>query len=236
MTKAHEPGGREYLIDLVTRWRDGGVTPRDLFAECRALWLSRRWPKPHERGYDAVAHEVLFLLADARDMGLMDDDIPALLGYLRTPRWRSEQRQQQFWARIGAVDPARRDAMQQDDGYYGPTSPDAEDERHEITFADPDERRLHRGIRLDPEAVWADVRAMLCDSARRDDGFLTDLVEDLMYRYPDEFIDRLEEVADEFPASHEPLASAELGGVAATDAAERFWRLQDRLRPRLGWQ
>jgi hypothetical protein len=168
-------------------------------------------------------------------MGLMDDDIPALVDYLRTPRWQFEQRQQQFWARIGAVDPARREAMHKDDGYYGPMSPDAEDERHEITFGDPDERRLHRGIRLAPESVWADVRASLCDSSRRDDGFLTDLVEDLMYGYADEFIDRLEEIADECPASHEPLASAHLGGVAATEAAERFWKLQDRLQHRLGW-
>ena len=103
--------------------------------------------------------------------------------------------------------------MQEDDDYYGPMSPDAEDERHEITFSDPDERRLHRGIRLAPESVWEEVRARLCASRPRDHEFLVDLVEDLMYRYADEFIGRLEEIADECPASHGPLASAYLGGV-----------------------
>lgn len=229
-SEAYEPGSREYLTDLLMRWRDGAVTPREVFAESRALWLSRAWPKPNERGYDAVAHEVLFLLADARDMGVMHDDIPALLEYLRTPPWRFAQGQERFFAHWESVDFGKREALQQSDDYYGPMPPDAEDERHEITFADPDQRRLHRGIRLAPESVWPEVRARLCGSPPRDDEFLVDLVEDLMYRYADEFIDRLEEVADECPASHEPLASAYLGGVAATDAAERFWRLQDRLQ------
>jgi hypothetical protein len=230
-----KPGSRRYLIDLLTRCRDGVVAPRDVFAESRALWLSRPWPKPGQRGYDAVAHEVLFLLADARDMGLRHEDIPALLELLRTPRWRSARAEQRFSAYLEAVDWAKREALQQDDTYYGPMSPNAEDERHEITLSDPDERRLHRGIRLAPESVWAEVRERLCAARPRDDEFLVDLIEDLMYRWADEYIDRLEEVADECQASHEPLASAHLGGVAATDAAERFWELQDRLQRQLGW-
>src|SRR5687768_1694812 len=118
--KAYEPGSREYLTDLLTRWRGGAIAPREVFAESRALWLSRPWPKPHERGYDAVAHEVLFLLGDARDLGLMDEDIPALLEYLRTPGWRTQKGQETFYAKLAGVDPRQRDALQQSDDYYGP--------------------------------------------------------------------------------------------------------------------
>ncbi len=227
--KAHVPGSREYLADLLNRWRDGAIAPRDVFAEARTLWLSRRWPKHHEPGYDAVGQEVLYFLADARDLGLMHDDIPALLEYLRTPRSRYDQVQQRFSAYVEGVDWEQRETLQQDDGYYGPLSPDAEDERHEITLSDPDERRLHRGVRLAPETVWTEVRAKLCDPSPRDHELLVDLVEDLMYRHADEFIDRLEAVADECPASHELLTTPHLGGIATTEAAERFWNLQDRL-------
>jgi hypothetical protein len=172
------------LVDLLTRWRDGAIAPRDAFTDAKALWLSRAWPKPHERGYDAVAHEVRYLLADARDLGLTHEDIPALLEYLRTPRWRFSKGQDRFSAYLEGVDWEKREALQQGDDYYGPLSADAEDERHEITFSDPDERRLHRGIRLAPETVWAEVRAKLCAPSPRDHEFLVDLVEDLCTAMP----------------------------------------------------
>ena len=119
--------------------------------------------------------------------------------------------------------------MQDRDDYYGPRPADEDDERWEFTIPDPDGRQLHRAIRLDPEAGWDALRARLCESGLRDELFLGGLVEDLVYSNADQFIDRLERLAEECPPARETIAFAHVGGVASTPALERFWSLQGRL-------
>ena len=220
---------RQVVIDLLVAWEAAARQPRQVFEDARALWLSRRWPRAHERGYDPVGMDVLFMLASARDVGLTDSDIPALREYASAEgRASIDRARDRFFAHIEATS-REREAMQARDDYYGPRPANEGDEGPEFTIPDPDDRRLHRAIRLDPDAGWDELRTRLCERGARDEAFLTDLVEDLMFRHADQFIDRLERLAEECPQARETIALAHVGGVASTAAFERFWSLQDRL-------
>lgn len=215
-----------YVAGLLDAWESGDRPPREVFNEARALWLSGRWPRSVERGYDAVGMELLFLLSQARDMGLDDLDIPALRAYVSERRLdRAQERFHSQWEAIGL---GERERLGTREDYYGPPPADGVDDA-EATFSDPEDRRLHRLVRTDPEAVWEDVRARLCAPPPRDELFLVDLVEDLMYNDPDAFIDRVEAVLAECQHARGPVEEAYVGGTASTPGLERFWALQERL-------
>jgi hypothetical protein len=220
---------RTYLQNLLERLRDGAVRPREAFAEARAVWLSGQWPSQHEEGFDPVANDVLFFLADARRMGVSHQDASAMLAYVQAGEPDAEAARERYYDYLLSIDMTAREALQQSDDYYGPPSHDVDDE--EIAFSDPEARRLHRGVRLDPESVWEDVRKKLCQARPRDEGFLNDLVEALMFRHADEYIDRIERVVEECTGARAVVAYAHVGGIAPTPALERFWRLQERLAP-----
>lgn len=197
-----------------------------MFNEARTSWFSGEWPKSSERGYDACGMEVLFFLAMARDMGLDDADIPALRAYLADRNY--GRAQERFYAHWEAADWATRERLGARDDYYGPRPADGIEDS-ELTMPDPEDRRLHRLVRTDPEAAWADIHARLCASRPRDELFLQDLIEDLMYHDPDAFIDRLEVLISECPLAREPVAAAYVGGRASSPGLERFWLLQEQL-------
>ncbi len=95
---------------------------------------------------------------------------------------------------------------------------------------DPQYRRLHRGVRLDPESVWEEVLSFLCAPPPSREGLdVQDLIEDLMFWHSDAFIDRLEALVDECPRLREDVAWSNVGGIAPGPGLERFYALQDRL-------
>lgn len=217
---------RAYIAKLLDAWESGERLPRDVFAEARASWLSGRWPRAFERGHDAGGMEVLFLLSTARHMGLEDPDIPALRAYVADRR--RDRALQLFMSHWEASGLEAREALSSRDDYYGPPPDDGVDDM-ETTLSDPDDRRLHRLIRIEPEAGWEELRARLCAQPPRDELFLQDLIEDLMFNNPDAFIDRIETLVTDCPQAREPVAEAYVGGRASTLGLERFWSLQERL-------
>ena len=95
---------------------------------------------------------------------------------------------------------------------------------------DPVYRRLHRGVRFEPESVWAELEEYLCAGTWRSaDLDAQDLVEDLMFWHADAFVDRVESLVSRCPSAREVVAYAHVGGVAG-DGVDRFHGLQDRLR------
>jgi len=220
---------RQVVSELLTAWETGAREPRQVFEDARALWLSRRWPQAHEKGFDLASTDVLFMLAMARDGGLIDVDIPVLRNYAGAEdRGSIERAQDQLYAHLQATS-REREAMQDRDDYYGPRPAGDDDEQWEFAISDPEGRRLHRAIRLDPEAGWEDLRAGLCGQGPWDQAFLMDLVEDLMFSHAEKFIDRLERLAEDCPEARQTIAYAHVGGLASSPALERFWSLQERL-------
>lgn len=49
--------------ELLTAWETGAREPRQVFKDARDLWLSRRWPQAHEKGFAPGSTDVLFMLA-----------------------------------------------------------------------------------------------------------------------------------------------------------------------------
>ncbi len=220
---------RTYVADLLDVWQGGTQRPQDVFREARASWLSGTWPKSFQRGFDAIGMDVLYVLATAREGGLTDDDIPALRAYLAASHpAEAQERFYEHWQSTGL--PAREAASLRED-YYGPLPTDGVDDM-ESTLTHPEDRRLHRLVREDPEASWPDLRSRLCSTPPRDEMLLVDLVEDLMFNNPDRFIDRIEALVGECPAARDPIAMAHIGGRASSPGLERFWALQERLG---GW-
>ena len=86
-------------------------------------------------------------------------------------------------------------------------------------------------IRQDPEAVWPQLRDRLCaDPPEEADAVeLMNAFEELLYSHADQFIQRIEALADECPSARGYLQEAYVGGVAASDALDRFDALQERL-------
>lgn len=165
-----EPDVRKVVDELLTAWESGARQPRQVFEDARALWLSRRWPQAHEEGFDVASTDVLFMLAMARDGGLIDIDIPVLRDYASAEdRGSIERAQDQLYTHLQATS-GEREAMQDRDDYYGPRAADDGDEQWDFTISDPEGRRLHRAMRLDPEAGWEDLRAGLCAEGPWDQG------------------------------------------------------------------
>lgn len=220
---------RRAVSNLLTAWETGAGEPRQVFEDARALWLSRGWPHAHEKGFDLTSMDVLFMLASARDFGLTDSHIPALRAYASARGRRSIDRaRDRLLAHIEATN-GEREAMQARDDYYGPRPADEDDEQWSFAIPDPEGRQIHSAIRSDPEAGWDELRTRLCESGVRDEMFLMDLVEDLMFWHADQFIDRLERLAEECPQARQSIEHAHVGGLASTPALERFWSLQERL-------
>ena len=106
----------------------------------------------------------------------------------------------------------------------------ADDPSAEFLPQDPVYRRLHRGVRFEPESVWAELEEYLCAGSWRSASLeAQDLVEDLMFWHADAFFDRVESLVTRCPSTREVVAWAHVGGVAG-DGVDRFHRLQDRLR------
>lgn len=107
-----EAGGRRaHLRGLVDRLGTGAAEPKDVFAEARELWLSGGWPSQHDENYDAIASDVLFLLADARLMGVSHEDAPVLLAYLDGGSDGADSTVQRLYEQLALIDPAKREAL-----------------------------------------------------------------------------------------------------------------------------
>jgi hypothetical protein len=50
-----------------------------------------------------------------------------------------------------------------------------------------------------------------------------------MFSHAEQFIDRMERLADECPKARQTIAYAHVGGLASSPALERFWSLRERL-------
>lgn len=87
---------------------------------------------------------------------------------------------------------------------------------------------IHEAVRLDPESVWDRLRVFLC-SPEDPDIERVDLVEDLMFWHADAFIDRLEALVADCPATEAHVVLAHVGGLAVSPGLQRFYALQDRV-------
>jgi hypothetical protein len=99
----------------------------------------------------------------------------------------------------------------------------------------------HPAVQENPESIWERIHEYMCQPAKTTDAesgeaqeqHLTrvDLIEDLMFWHSDAFIDRIEALGDECPGTREAIVDAYVGGRAPTNGLDRFWALQERLRP-----
>ena len=91
------------------------------------------------------------------------------------------------------------------------------------------EDELHGLVKSDPERAWPLVLAFV--RGHPELAASQDMVEDFVYEHNLKFIDRMEAAALADSIFREVVEQAYVGGVA-TDGAEEFRRLQDRLRSR----
>lgn len=207
---------------MLEQWRDGARSPGEVIGEARERWLAG-----DGAGADPIATDVLAILATGQQ-GISLDDIPALLEWLATPLGDEGKGLERFGDYMLGLDLDKRLALV-GTTYYGSAATYEEDQ--DFFQSSPDKRRLHRGVREEPESVWVELRAALCSPPSTDgtvEMFLTDLVEDLLAYHAELFIERLERVADDCPNSHTRLLSAHVGGFGGP-AIERFDQLQQRL-------
>jgi hypothetical protein len=87
----------------------------------------------------------------------------------------------------------------------------------------PEHQWLLELTRRDPEEAWAGILTYV--DAQPETLEATQLIETLMYEYPDAFIDRIEERARNDERFRATVAQAYVGGIAG-QAIERFHRLQ----------
>ena len=86
---------------------------------------------------------------------------------------------------------------------------------------------LHGLVKSDPERAWPLVLAFV--QGHPDSAASQDMIEDFVYEHDMKFIYRIEAAAVDDPVVREIVEQAHVGGFA-TEGAEEFRRLQDRLR------
>jgi hypothetical protein len=86
---------------------------------------------------------------------------------------------------------------------------------------------LHELVKSDPERAWPMVLELL--RAHPESAAAGHLIEDFVYEHDERFIDRIEAAALADPILRDIVDQAYVGGFASV-GAERFHRLQDRLR------
>jgi hypothetical protein len=87
--------------------------------------------------------------------------------------------------------------------------------------------RLYALVKSDPEQAWPEVLTFV--RTYPDSAASQDLLEDLVYEHDERFLDRIEAAALDDPVIRSIVEQLYVGGVA-TEGAERFNRLQERLR------
>lgn len=202
-----------FLEDLLSRWASGELDGDEVMRVARARWEPVAWPEYPGDDPRGVAPTVLWLLAFARQMGLLVEDVPSLQLAVRDPGggiWPALE------PMIELMDLEVRERLVAE--RYGPELPDDIDEA-EMSYSNPNQRRLHRGVREDPEAVWPEVKARICDEP---DLFAEDLVSDLVDYHAAAFVDRLMSLADECPGARRMIANLYTGDWPATPEADRF--------------
>ena len=121
--------------------------------------------------------------------------------------------------------PESRERLARTD-YYGTARGLEEDE--DFFHRRPAEREIHRAAREDPESIWDELRRVLCAPTDPDNqAFWADILEDVVFRHEDQFIERLEALARECPGSRPWLA-----GITE-QVGERFAALQWQLQREL---
>lgn len=86
---------------------------------------------------------------------------------------------------------------------------------------------IHFGAHRDPEAAWPDIVSYVHRHPQTMDAWT--LLEDVMFEHGEAFIDRIEALARTDKAIRETIATArEIGGIAS-DAVDRYNRLQREL-------
>ena len=204
-----------FLVDLLERWAAGDVTPAEVMRVAGERWATRTWPDLDEHDPANAQVTVLDWLAHGRTYGIMAEDAPVLLATLhaRGDPW------QQLGEHLLTTDLDARDAVLAA-GSYGPGT-EVDEPQWELGMRDPEHRRLHRGVREDPESVWLDVRARMCGDEVADPVFIDDLLDDLLFFHADAFVDRVLEAArDCRPAMH-AVVWVHIGGVAGA-SLDRF--------------
>jgi hypothetical protein len=153
---------------------------------------------------------------------LTHDDIPALLDWLNTPPGEEASAMERFGDYMLALDVDARERVS-GSAYYGVAATFTEDD--DFYKKSPADREIHRAAREDPEWIWGLLRDALCVPRRSGDreAFWQDILEDLVFRHEDQFIERLEALARDCPDAREPLA------MVAEQGGERFARLQEEL-------
>ncbi len=86
---------------------------------------------------------------------------------------------------------------------------------------------VHGLVINDPESVRDRLRAFLWSYRPEPNAEAVDLIEDLMFWHPDEFIDRLESVTHDCANVRKLVAEAHVGGRAVTPGLGRCYTLQE---------
>jgi hypothetical protein len=86
---------------------------------------------------------------------------------------------------------------------------------------------IHDLVINDPESVWDRLRAFLCSYRPESNAEAVDLIEDLMFWHPDDFIGRLQSLTQDCASVRSFVAEAHVGGPAITPGLERFYELQE---------
>lgn len=178
-----------------------------------------------------------FLADTAHDVGLSDDQLEAwylLLRSLDRPADPAELRRTSDLGRsrrlargmtlANAIAEAAAQQGHRVDIIH-PTAGSVSASKPEHNLAHSDD--LHALVKSDPERAWLRVLAFVRDHP--DSAAAQDLIEDLIYEHNDVFIERIEAAAREEPLVRSVVEQAYVGGFA-TAGAERFRRLQERLR------
>ncbi|HEY7600087.1 MAG TPA: hypothetical protein VH741_09185 [Candidatus Limnocylindrales bacterium] len=213
---------RATLVELLNGWRIGSVSPEEVRAKVWRCWLAGL-----ARAEDVLVHDTLFFLTNSHLAGLRQDDVAALVDYLATPPGSEDQARERFYEHL--VSGSASDALEAS----RPASAEhltADEHDVELSWATPTQRRLSRAVSSEPESIWPELAERLCSSKVEDEMLLAHVLEELVYRHAESFIDRIERLAAACPAARERIAAAHVGGVGATLALERFWSLQEKLR------
>jgi hypothetical protein len=215
-----------FLVDLLDRWAAGSITPSEVMGAAHARWEAGSWPNLADDDPDNTPITVLELLAEGRANGILAEDVPALLAMLRSPGG--------VWVQInelyGSVDLDARERLMAS-GYYGPGT-EADEPHWEIGIRDAEDRRLHKGVREDPESVWPDVRARMCNDSGHPIAILDDILDDLLSFHADAFVDRVLEAARDCSEAKQLVVSLYVGG-SASDALDRFEHERRRMEDEL---
>ncbi len=109
---------RKTLLNLILQWESGRLTEIEVHQKAEELWKQENWPDYADDNPRSIAIEVLLQLETLNHQLITKDDLPAIVGFLNTPKgaetsgwstWRN------YWE---SLDLESRKATLKDHPYY----------------------------------------------------------------------------------------------------------------------